>query len=186
MEYRINDDELIYMIRENDDIAVNTIFSKYKPIIMKVCSSYYDFAKTHGVEFCDLVQEGNISLYKAYSRYDEYKDNTFFTYFLKCLTNHLNSYCRDISVKKHNILNGSIPINLDMNIDKYINKEYDYISYEDEFVYIKNMLTFKNSLVFELRYNGFSYKEISKLLDIPISTVDGRLSKIRVKLKEIL
>ena len=62
MEYRINDDELIYMIRENDDIAVNTIFSKYKPIIMKVCSSYYDFAKTHGVEFCDLVQEGNISL----------------------------------------------------------------------------------------------------------------------------
>ena len=119
MEYRINDDELIYMIRENDDIAVNTIFSKYKPIIMKVCSSYYDFAKTHGVEFCDLVQEGNISLYKAYSRYDEYKDNTFFTYFLKCLTNHLNSYCRDISVKKHNILNGSIPINLDMNIDKY-------------------------------------------------------------------
>lgn len=186
MEYKINDDELIYMIRENDDIAINIMFKKYKPIIMKVCSSYYSFAKNYGVEFCDLIQEGNISLYKAYSKYDGYKDNTFFTYFLKCLNNHLNSYCRNISVKKHSSLNNSISINLDINIDKYINKEYDYFSCEEDFVNIKNSLKFKYSIVFELRYNGFSYKEISKLLDIPLSTIDGRLSKIRVKLKEIL
>ena len=33
--------------------------------------------------------------------------------------------------------------------------------------------------VFELRFNGFSYLEISQLLEISVSTVDSRLSKAR-------
>ena len=186
MKYEINDDELIYLIRENDDESINIIFNKYKPIINKVCSSYYDFAKRHGVDYSDLIQEGNISLYKAYSSYDRYSNNNFYTYFLRCLNNHLNSFCRDISVKKHETLNKSVSINLDIDINKYINKNYNYIPYEEEFINIKNLFEFNYSIIFELRYNGFSYKEISKLLDIPISTIDGRLSKIRNILKSHL
>ena len=186
MKYEINDDELIYMIRENDDESINIMFNKYKPIINKVCSSYYDFARKHGVEYSDLIQEGNISLYKAYSSYNSYSNNTFYTYFLRCLNNHLNSYCRDISVKKHDSLNNSISINLDIDISKYIKKDNNYIPYEDDFVYIKNLFEFDYSIIFELRYNGFSYKEISNLLDIPISTIDGRLSRIRNILKSKL
>ena len=34
--------------------------------------------------------------------------------------------------------------------------------------------------------SDFSYKEISKLLDIPVSTIDGKLCKIRRILKETL
>ena len=40
--------------------------------------------------------------------------------------------------------------------------------------------------IFELRDNCFSYKEISKLLDIAVSTIDGKLCKIRRILKETL
>jgi RNA polymerase sigma factor (sigma-70 family) len=186
MKYEINDDELIYMIRENDEESINLIFNKYKPIINKVCSTYYDFAKRHGVEYSDLVQEANISLYKAYSNYDSYSNNTFYTFFLRCLNNHLNSYCRDISVKKHSSLNDSISINYNIDINKYINKNYNYIPYEEEFVSIKNLFEFDYSIIFELRYNGFSYKEISELLEIPRSTIDGRLSKIRKILKSFI
>ena len=50
---------------------------------------------------------------------------------------------------------------------------------KEEFIRIKNKFDIEYSSVFELRYNGFSYKEISRLLDITVSTVDGRLSKIR-------
>lgn len=186
MEYKVNDNELIYMIRENDEYALNIMFKKYRPIIKRVCSSYYVFAREYGVEFCDLIQEGNISLYKAYSTYNNYCDNSFYTYFIHCLNNHLHSYCRNISVKKHSPLNNSLSINLDINLDDYTKIEYNYIDEEKYFVKLKNLFNFKNSIVFELRYNGFSYKEISRLLDIPISTIDGRLSKIRVKLKSIL
>ena len=44
---------------------------------------------------------------------------------------------------------------------------------------MKYLFNIKDSAVLELRYNGFSYNEISSLLDIPLSTVDGRLYKIR-------
>ena len=61
-----------------------------------------------------------------------------------------------------------------------------FYTYYFSFNSIYTKLSFEDSCIFELRYNGFSYKEISELLDIPVSTIDGRLSKIRVKLKEIL
>ena len=37
------------------------------------------------------------------------------------------------------------------------------------------------SLVFELRYNGFKYKEISTLLGITISSVDNCVHYIKMK-----
>ena len=45
MKYNINDNELIYMIKENDDEAINTLFKKYEPLINKCCSAYYVFVK---------------------------------------------------------------------------------------------------------------------------------------------
>ena len=50
---------------------------------------------------------------------------------------------------------------------------------EETFKQMKYLFNIKDSAVLELRYNGFSYNEISILLDIPLSTVDGRLYKIR-------
>lgn len=55
---------------------------------------------------------------------------------------------------------------------------------EDSFIFLKNLFDMKHSSVFELRYNGFSYKEISELLDIPVSTVDGRMYRVRQILHE--
>ena len=54
-----------------------------------------------------------------------------------------------------------------------------------EFTKYKNYFDIDKSCVLELRYNGYTYKEISKLLDISINTVDGRLSKIRQTLHRL-
>ena len=63
---------------------------------------------------------------------------------------------------------------------------FNEINLERKFVSFKNLFDIVESNIFELRYNGFSYKEISKLLDIPVSTIDGKLCKIRRILKETL
>ena len=47
-------------------------------------------------------------------------------------------------------------------------------------------LPFDLSVIFELRTNGFSYREISYLLDIPSSTVEFRSRKIKLYLKKFL
>ena len=57
---------------------------------------------------------------------------------------------------------------------------------EEKFIYFKNLFDLTQSCIFELRYNGFSYKEISKLLDISLNVIDGSLYKIRKALREYL
>lgn len=101
MDYKdLNDYEVVYMVKENDDDAREIIFNKYIPIVKKIASNYLAYAKLARIEYDDLVQEGLIAL--------------------------------------------NVAIN---------------------------------------RYNGFSYKEISSLLDIPITIIDGRLYKIRKTLQ---
>ena len=48
-----------------------------------------------------------------------------------------------------------------------------------------NSLDLDTSCVFELRFNGFSYREISQLLDISISSVDSKLSRARRFMKNL-
>ena len=78
---------------------------------------------------------------------------------------------------------------IDMQSSKYQYSNPEEVNLEQlnykEFTRCKNYFDIDKSSVFELRYNGFTYKEISKLLDISISTVDGRLSKIRQTLHRL-
>jgi len=180
VKYKINDNELIYLIKENDEYSMNLLFNKYKPIVYKICSTYFIKMKKYGIEFNDLIQEGYYALYKASCTYNSYSNVKFYTYFYNCIHNHLNSYSRNLSVKKYSILNNCCSID-DVKIDYYQNN--DYIFDKEYFIKIKNIFSFKNSVVFELRYNGFNYKEIAKLLDLPLSTIDGRLCKIRNTLR---
>ena len=86
------------------------------------------------------------------------------------------------------------PLNYSLSDDVFNYVKEDNCSYEVDsiltenelFFECKNCLSFNQSIVFELRYNNFTYKEISILLDLPLSTIDGRLCLIRKKLKSIL
>ena len=179
MKYKINDNELIYMIRDNDEYSLDILFKKYEPIVINICNSYYN-SEYLGIDYDDLKQECYIGLYSAYLKFNDNKNNTFYTYAVKCMKNHMRTYYRNINVKKNRVLNTSIFVD---DYDKF-SITYNYDNYEKNFVDYKNLFDIKHSIVFELRYNGFSYKEISKLLDIPISTVDSRLCKIRSSLRK--
>jgi DNA-binding NarL/FixJ family response regulator len=90
-----------------------------------------------------------------------------------------------MSVKKYYYLNNSLSLDdCDPFIYNYFD-EYYYFNDEIIFVNIKNLLSFKCSIVFELKINGFKLKEIAKLLDIPLSTVSGRISKINKTLRSL-
>lgn len=89
---------------------------------------------------------------------------------------------------KHYLLNTSLDDEYIYSVsDNDVFEAYfNEINLERKFVSFKNLFDIVESNIFELRYNGFSYKEISKLLDIPVSTIDGKLCKIRRILKETL
>ena len=48
------------------------------------------------------------------------------------------------------------------------------------------MLDLETRCVFEMRYNGFSNKEIAELLDLNLSSVESKICKARKFLKKVI
>lgn len=186
MDYKkINDYEVVYMVRENDDDARKIIFNKYTPIVKKIASDYLEYAKLARIEYDDLVQEGLIALNEAINKYNDQTGNLFYTFASVCIERRIITYCRCMNTPKHYPLNRSLSDDAiySMTDNKTPATYLDEVCLEWDFVNFKNLFSFSESCVFELRYNGFTYKEISKLLDIPITTIDGKLYKIRKTLQ---
>ena len=176
------------MVRENDEDNNNFLFKKYYYLIKKIASKYFLYAKEKGVEFEDLVQEGYIGFNGAISSFKENMDCTFYTFACLCVERQIKTFCKSIGVYKNEILNQALLADYDKVMENYpsfISIEDDFFT-EEIFSYYKNLFSLKNSTVFELRYNGFSYQEISKLLDVSVNTVDSRLCRIRKILRNEL
>ena len=72
MNYKnINDYELLYYVKENDDNALNTLFNKYDPVINKLASKYYRKYKYIGITYEDLIQEARIGLMNSIKSFDD-------------------------------------------------------------------------------------------------------------------
>ena len=187
MKYQdINDYELVYMVKENDDSALEKIFEKYKPVINKLTLKYFKIYKKIGISKDDIIQEARIGLMNALNTFNE-NQNLFYSYAYVCMERQLINYCRSYDNKKNYAINYSLNLNNNYK-DIVINAESidkNIISNELFFECMRN-LKFEHSIVFELKYNGFTYKEIAELLDLPISTVSGRMTSIRKKLKNSL
>lgn len=189
MDYKkINDYEVVYMVRENDEEARKIIFNKYIPIVRRIASDHLALAKMARIEYEDLVQEGLIALNEAINKYNERSGVLFYTFLCVCVERRILTYCRKMNSSKHYLLNTSLDDEYIYSVsDNDVFEAYfNEINLERKFVSFKNLFDIVESNIFELRYNGFSYKEISKLLDIPVSTIDGKLCKIRRILKETL
>lgn len=189
MDYKnINDYELVYRIRENSDSdATNLIIKKYEPIICSCAKKYISFLGRYGVEMDDLIQEGRIAVLKAIKGYEENKTVIFYTYVSICIERSLITYFRSLMRKKNSPLNYSITEDYLYNLsdDSYNLSNYVINNLEEKniLLWVKEKFDFLDSNIFELRYNGFSYKEIGMLLDVSTSFVDSRLCKIRKTLQ---
>lgn len=186
MNYKnVNDYELMYMIRENDEDAVNMMYEKYLPLIRKIATKYFCMVKKCGIEFDDFVQEGLISLNRAIVNYDDNSDIKLFTYIAVCVERHYISYCRNINSNRHYYLNNAVYGEDFLSIDI---RDCDYymenIMAHERFTEYKNNFEFLDANIFELRFNGFSYKEIARLLDIKPKFLSKRLTLIRNVLRK--
>lgn len=186
MEYKdINDYELCSLVRENDDDSLTLIYKKYNSLIDKMSKKFYKKYQYIGVDFEDLMQEAKIGILKALRSYND-EESLFYTYVIICVERQLLTYCRNYNNSKN------YPLNYSLGEDNFLKLSTDTMQSElllienEWFLECKNLLKFNQSVVFELRYNNFTYKEIAILLDIKISTVDGRIQSIRKKLKNNL
>lgn len=183
MNYKkYNDYELIYNVRENDDSSYDILFNKYIPIIKKMAYNYYSSYKYYGHELEDFQQEAYISFYNATMNFDERKNSGFYSFVILCMNRALLTFCRKISCEKKNISSIYLVSIDDVSValgDSNIEKYYADNDIKDFFDNIRLELEFEDSCIIELRYNGFTYKEISILLDLPLRKVQFRGRKFK-------
>jgi len=192
----VNDNEILYLIGEKDEEAERVLFGKYRNLIVKLLPKYLSFVESRGGSFDDLMQEGYIGLYSAIQNYHSDHHTLFYTFARICIERQLATYCKRLSANKNEVLNYSYSLDItpDDVRDPFVeviassdDDPYQTIAVDDSVQYI---LEFKNSLpddvacVFELRMNGFTYREISILLDIKKSQIDSMLCRIRTKLAQ--
>ena len=91
MEFkRINDYEILYLINEGNELALNFMFDKYEPLIKKLARGFYK-----SIEMTeDLIQEGRIILLSCIKGYSSYFNISFVYYFTICLKRGLREKSR--------------------------------------------------------------------------------------------
>lgn len=192
MDYKqYNDYELFYLIYENHDLAKEILFNKYKPMINRTVNKYKNFAKNHGLSEDDLYQEGIIGLYLAVKRYNEYKNNLFYTYARHLIEGSIYNAVRKNSNNSNRILSDAYSFTQeDYSLLDILPSSFsieDLTKYEERYQELKKFLVNQtpiNSQVFELKINGFTTKEISLFLEIEPKKVSNIVYNMRKKIKE--
>lgn len=185
MDYKgINDNELLYLISDNNDDYKNVVFEKYKPIVLAKAKKYYKINQDISIDYNDLVQIGYIGLNNAIRFYKE-TSGLFYTYACFCIERALSKEVYKRVYKRSKGQYSFVPYDEFVLDDTKAYKNQYYNDY-DAFTKIKNCLDFFDAQVFELRLNGFKYQEIGVLLDLTFDQIDYRIQKIRRKLKKCL
>lgn len=184
----ISDKELIKRFRNNDESAFEELVLRYQKkvynTVLRMLSNLDDAS--------DITQEIFI---KVYQNLEKFKgQSSFSTWLFSIAGNH----CRDELRKRQKELKHS---SLDSIAEK--RKETERVSdnnsnYQPEESSIQNeqfrdieialsklSIEYRESLVLR-DIQGFTYDEISKILDLPAGTVKSRLSRARRKLRDEL
>jgi len=195
MNYKdLNDNELLYLVQENNEEARTTLLKKYEPIIVNLAAKYYQKNKNCGLQFDDIFQEGVVGFFRAVDNYQEKRNILFYTYAIFCMERQVQVFCRSLNTKKNAVLNNAYYIDesdnsvinycvADSGTDSPIENNLLQSDFFNQLIIFKNRLAFEVSQVFELRFNGFTYKEIARLLDLTIRQVTNHEKIIRERLK---
>ena len=200
MNYRdYNDFELLSYVSDNNEEASEVLFNKYRPLINATANRLYYYCKNTGLEINDLIQEGMLGLNLAINSFDNEKETSFYTYAKKCIERRIISVIVSSRRLKHKFLNESLSFEINDEVsqsfiheknleDNSYNPEEILVnseSFEELIKEVSSHLTEFEIQVFELKLNGFDYKEIAEILDKDTKSIDNALQRIKSKIKKI-
>lgn len=201
MEYReLNDNELLSYIHDDNEEAYNIMYKKYEPLIYNISSKMIKVVANAGLEISDLMQEGRLGLTHAIKSFNPTKEASFFTYAKMCIQRKIITCVISARRLKHRILNESLSVDFKYDDDNHSKLDYlfednssnpetrllDYETQKELIDKTKNKLTDFELQVFELRLNGFNYREIATILDKNTKTIDNAIQRIKHKFKIIV
>jgi RNA polymerase sporulation-specific sigma factor len=195
-----NDFELLYLISEGNEDAMNILYKKYYPVIELKARQYLNSYTNRGFDLNDLVQEGMIGLSQAINDFKDRRDVKFSTFASLCIEREIQTAVQKADRQKHKLLNTSLsldyiaedserPLSEFMISESSVNPEEYLIDLESEkeiYDKVREELTDFEKEVFKLKVNNFSYKEIANILDKSPKSIDNALQRIKIKITDII
>ena len=195
----LSDEQLINLVRDDNDYALDYLMNKYKKLVEKKSKSY--FLMGAGRE--DIIQEGMIGLFKAVRDYRHDSTASFFSFADLCITRQMITAVKAATRQKHMPLNTYVSLNkpafeedndktalLDMMPSKRVLDPEALIIGEESLHLIEDELEDKLSdfekEVLKYYIDGIGYVEIGEMMEKAPKSIDNALQRIKKKLETIL
>ncbi|HEX6593754.1 MAG TPA: RNA polymerase sporulation sigma factor SigH [Bacillota bacterium] len=194
----VDDEQLLYLIRQGDDQALDQLIYKYKNFVRAKARTYFLI----GADREDIIQEGMIGLYKAIRDYNEDKQASFKGFAELCITRQIITAIKTATRQKH------IPLNSYVSLDKPIYDEesdrtlLDVISgsktidpqellvNQEKFYHIElklsELLSGLEKKVLHQYLEGRTYQEISTALNRSVKSIDNALQRVKRKMEQLM
>ena len=191
----ISDNELLYMIRQNNDLAFQYLVRRYHGEIRNCLHSHLRL-KYRCLDMDDFYQLALMKLTEAINEY-KHGQSSFHYYYFNILKNTAIDLIR--SMNTYNAKKDMYALSLDMKIedkrgrytlldiieDNYRIEDSNHLSLYHEVERAKQGLNDVELEIMRLRSMGSSYQQIADELQIPKKKVDNTLHKIRKQKKSL-
>lgn len=169
----INDNELLYLIQEDNEEALELMFQKYEPLIRGKIKKF----QIDEIFLEDYFQEGRIMLLKAIKLYDTSSQKTFNKYFDLILTN------RFITLLRKNKKHSSVTYVLEEEIEDQYQRSIEALE-DVDFSNLK--LSNLEKEIYKLRFlRNHKVSYICQTLNINEKTVYNTIQRIKIKLENL-
>ena len=184
-----DDYELVYLAQDGNEDAINLLYQKYKPIIVKKSKNAIMYATHHGIDINDIMQEGFIGFEDAIRNFSQDEAATFYTFAMLCVERKIVNYLRKTTGTKGRILNDAVTI--DETLERVLD---DGTSIEDKIIgrdnnselmdTIRKMLTDFEEKVFDLKLKDYTFDEIAKILNKDVKSIYNTFQRIKAKIRK--
>ena len=197
MNPSINDYELIYYVRQNDEESQALLIQRYHRTIWAIIHNLVPAPRPAYIDLDDLYQEGLIGLLEAVNNFKEDMEASFGTFARVCVEREIRSLLRKYRTGSYSLLSCAVSLDMSVSEDENITlmdtvacgkTDFDpvyatYVSWaKDQIPFIKKTLCESEWQVYRLHSMGYSYKEISSQVGCREKDVDNILQKIKKKL----
>ncbi|MGD9887084.1 MAG: LuxR C-terminal-related transcriptional regulator [Bacilli bacterium] len=171
--YQYNDYELLYLINENDDLALDIMFQKYIPLIKTRIRGF----KIKYWNYEDFFQEGLIMLHRAIQTFNPDSRKTFNKYFDLILQ---RKFMQILKKESHHFYNVDL-----VGIGEALMETSTISQPKQDFQEIIEKCRFSKfeSQVLKCIIRGEKIREIAKALEVSVKQVYDANDRIRRKMK---
>lgn len=190
------DNELEFYLHDNNEVAVDLIYDKYKYIIEVLLNKYKRVFYALNIDIEEVKQEANLAFSSAIYKYDYDKDTSMSTFITLCVERKIRQIIKSYETVKSKVFSETLSLNTnisDTSLENFIGDDtYEplkTLESKDTLKYINNevqsLLSSSELEVYNLLLNGLNYIEIASVLKKTPKQIDNSIQRIRFKLKKL-